>query len=387
MLRKGFAATVVLLAALVTSAAADPAADPFVSYAGLPGKKALAVAREGDATVSGVAESEPSESAAAFTALQRCEEARFAAALDAACEIVRAGAVEVTSGATIRAGIPADAHPLFLWEFRSPTAKVYLAGSIHVMKPTLYPLPAQFDAAFAASDRIVVEVDTVNAKPEMLQQQMLQHATLPDGATIESVVSPETYSTLSTFLAAQEIPLARVARLRPAMLATQLAVARLVALGYMPNHGLEHHFLQRADDRPVLELESIADQLEVLTSPPPDVQEEMLIETLEQMNTIEPIVADMLTAWFSGDEADFMQLFELTSGSSDGYDAFMDRILDARNATMAERVSGYLATDGTYFVLVGSAHLAGPEGIPAILTARGYPGRRIYSTDVVATTR
>jgi uncharacterized protein YbaP (TraB family) len=111
------------------------------------------------------------------------------------------------------------------------------------------------------------------------------------------------------------------------------------------------------------------------------VQEEMLLETIEQMPTIEPVVTAMLTAWFGGDDAEFLRLFELQSGTTEGYRKFMHRILDERNLTMAERISGYLAGGGTTFVLVGSAHLAGDAGIPAILSGRGYPGHRVFSDE------
>jgi uncharacterized protein YbaP (TraB family) len=76
-----------------------------------------------------------------------------------------------------------------------------------------------------------------------------------------------------------------------------------------------------------------------------------------------------------------MRLFEMQSGETEGYLKFMQRILDDRNVTMAERISGYLATGGVTFVLVGSAHLAGKAGIPAILASRGYPGHRIHSDE------
>jgi uncharacterized protein len=351
------------------------------SYAALPGKKALAVAQIDSTMVSGVADSQPSASAAAFTALERCEQARVRASVDAVCEVIRNGATTVATGASIKATTANEAHPLFLWRYQTSAGTVFLAGSIHVMKGTLYPLPPQFDAAFSGSDRLAVEVDTVNASQETLRQTTLQYALLPSGTTIAAVISPATFAKLSALLTDEEIPLESVERLRPAILSTQLAVTRLVALGYLPTYGLETYFITRAGPRPILQLETMEDQFEALTSPPPKVQEEMLLETIEQMPTIEPVVTAMLTAWFGGDDAEFLRLFELQSGTTEGYRKFMHRILDERNLTMAERISGYLAGGGTTFVLVGSAHLAGDAGIPAILSGRGYPGHRVFSDE------
>ena len=50
---------------------------------------------------------------------------------------------------------------------------------------------------------------------------------------------------------------------------------------------------------------------------------------------------------------------------------------------MADKIAGYLQAPGTTFVLVGAAHLTGPEGIVALLEARGLQGHRINSNDTI----
>ena len=104
------------------------------------------------------------------------------------------------------------------------------------------------------------------------------------------------------------------------------------------------------------------------------VQDEMLAETVEQMDTIEPIISAMIVAWLAGDEREFRRLFDLESGDSPEVQAFMRRLLEDRNVGMADKIAGYLQMPGTTFVLVGAAHLTGPEGIVALLEARGSEG-------------
>jgi len=141
--------------------------------------------------------------------------------------------------------------------------------------------------------------------------------------------------------------------------------------------------MSAAGARPILELETIDQQLAVLTSPPLPVQDEMLAETVEQMGTIEPIISSMIVAWLAGDEREFRRLFDLESGDAPEVQAFMRRLLEDRNVGMVEKIVGYLQTPGTTFVLVGAAHLTGPEGIVALLEARGLKGRRINSNDKI----
>ena len=251
------------------------------------------------------------------------------------------------------------------------------------MKPSLLPLPPQFDAAFARADRIAVEVDTDALAPESVRQKFLDYALLPAGQSLGTDLEAATLAAVSAHLQAQSTSLTSVAAPKPVMLATQLAVTRLSALGYLPEFGLEQHFKSAAGARPILELETIDQQLAVLTSPPMPVQDEMLAETVEQMDTIEPIISAMIVAWLAGDDREFRRLFDLESGDSPEVQAFVRRLLEDRNVGMADKIAGYLQTPGTTFVLVGAAHLTGPEGIVALLEARGLKGRRINSNDSI----
>src|SRR3954447_24976503 len=108
-------------------------------YSTLLPHKALATAPN-DPTLRGVASGEASDEAASIAALARCTAALRGAA---ACEITRIDDAPVSSAAALRARVRSGPHPLFLWKFEAGASTVYLAGSIHVMKPTLFPLPAQ----------------------------------------------------------------------------------------------------------------------------------------------------------------------------------------------------------------------------------------------------
>lgn len=371
-LRQAAIACALLLASLV-------AAGGLSDYSSLPAHKAMAVALD-DPSVRGIASGEPSDQGASIAALKSCIALRPPPGI---CELTRLNDSDVTTGRQIRDRVPRSAHPLFLWEFESGKSKVYLAGSIHVMKPSLFPLPRQFDQAFARADRLAVEVDMNALSPQAIQEAFRKYALLPGGESIGTVLSPTTLAALTAYLKTQSIAPSSVATLKPAMLATQLAVARLSALGYLPEFGLERHFTDSLGQRPTLELETLDEQLAVLTSPTLQVQDEMLAETLEQMDGIEPVVSAMIVAWLSGDDREFRRLFDLQSGTSAEIQAFMRRLLEDRNVGMADTVAGYLATPGTTFVLVGAAHLTGSEGVVALLEARGLRGRRIHSNDPI----
>ena len=47
----------------------------------------------------------------------------------------------------------------FLWQVDSPTTRIYLMGSIHLLRQDVYPLAPVIEEAFAASDILVLEAD------------------------------------------------------------------------------------------------------------------------------------------------------------------------------------------------------------------------------------
>ena len=118
----------------------------------------------------------------------------------------------------------------------------------------------------------------------------------------------------------------------------------------------------------------------------------LLIDTLDQEAEIEPLVAGMISAWFSGDDALFMEMFEAQSGDSELTRQFTEQLLDQRNLGMADEIEGYLRSGSptvpsTYFVLVGAAHLIGENGIINLLEARGIETERLNSNTKIQGTR
>lgn len=376
-----------LFVALTGSADAD-AAGASASLSEAPGYERLARSKA-LAVIPGVpgsntfAHSQPNDLVAAITALRTCDAGR--APQQAACELRKLNDELITSGEEIRARIPAGEHPLYLWQIESPTATVFLAGSVHILKPSLYPLPPAYDAAFAAADTLVVEVNVGAVDPTELQAKTTSYATLPNGQRIQAVLPASLAGQLAASLARYGVPLSQVETLKPAFLMNQIVLLRLTSLGYQGEHGVEQHYLGQLGDRRVLELETLDEQLALLFDQPMDLQKQLLIDTLDQEAGIEPLVAGMIAAWFSGNDALFMEMFEAQSGDSELARQFTEQLLDHRNVGMAERIQHYLASGdvdnpNTYFVLVGAAHLIGENGIVALLKKRGVESTRLTST-------
>ena len=384
MIRKAALLLVTLTSLQILHAETEPLSEAL-GYDRLSESKALAV-------IPGIARSETSthgqanDLMATITALRTCEASRTPD--QPACELRQLNDERITSGAEIRARVPADEHPLYLWRIESPTSTVFVAGSVHILKPSLYPLPAAFEAAFASADTLVVEVNVGAIDPMELQAKTMSYATLPDGKRIQQVLPAELAGELAEALLRYGVPMAQVETLKPAFLMNQIVLLRLTSLGYQGEYGVEQHYLRQLGNRRLLELESLDDQLSLLFNQPMDLQQQLLIDTLAQAAEIEPLVAGMIGAWFGGDDATFMEMFEAQSGDSELTRRFTEQLLDQRNLGMTDKIEGYLDSGSpdarnTYFVLVGAAHLIGDEGIIALLEERDIAAERLTSRTII----
>src|SRR5258705_10276628 len=93
-------------------------------------------------------------------------------------------------------GVRADEPRLFLWRIQSGKATAYLLGSIHVAKPSMYPLDPQIEKAFSNSNVLVVEADASPDKAMAMAMKMMQRATYPPEDGLDKHISRVTYDAL-----------------------------------------------------------------------------------------------------------------------------------------------------------------------------------------------
>ena len=80
-----------------------------------------------------------------------------------------------------------------LWRAVSRDSTVYLLGSVHLLKPDIYPLSEAMERAFVDSSKLVLEVNLDSLNSPDAQQIMLAKALLPEGKTLIEILSPATY--------------------------------------------------------------------------------------------------------------------------------------------------------------------------------------------------
>ncbi|MDR2935430.1 MAG: TraB/GumN family protein [Candidatus Adiutrix sp.] len=264
------------------------------------------------------------------------------------------------------------AEELFLWRLTSPAGKrAYLAGSLHLAGPGLYPLPEPFARAFDEAGSLVVEIDTGTLPQKTVSDFIAARGLAAADRALEDYLTPAT----SGLLAQSGRNRPEYARYRPWLAALAIQMAALEENGFSARYGLDKHFLDQAAGRrlPVVELETFAEQMDILADLGPDEANLFLQATLREAAGLPGIMADFLSAWRRGDVSG---LAELLFDGFKGYPelaGLRDRLIIRRNHLMLKRLRPLLTASGPPpFVVVGAGHLVGEESLLALLAAQDY---------------
>jgi uncharacterized protein YbaP (TraB family) len=263
------------------------------------------------------------------------------------------------------------APPSFIWKISGPNGAVYLVGSVHLLSPDYYPLAPALEAAYEDSDRLVEEVDLGELLSSSSQLALLSSGMLPADKTLSAVVSAKTLALVKNRAAAVGLPFAPLTRMKPWFLSMMLTALEWQKAGFDENLGLDKHFYDLAtkDSKPVQGLETTADQIAAFDGMSAEAQEQLLVSSLEDLDSDLANINALTTAWKAGNAKEVERL-ALSDMQSDP--VLYDRLLVARNQRWLPAIEALLTRPGRAFIVVGAAHLVGPDGLLKALEAKGY---------------
>jgi uncharacterized protein YbaP (TraB family) len=257
-----------------------------------------------------------------------------------------------------------------LWEVHGKHNTVYLLGSIHVLRPTDYPLAPAVLEAYGNAKSVLMEINLDEIDSEQVQAQMLASAMLPDGTTLPDILGKERYARAAALAREVGVDLSLFEQFAPWFVAEAISQLQLTQMGFEAQSGVEMYFLERArsDGKSVAGLETVHDQIALFEAMSPGTQGEYLLSSLEQAHDLPQEVAAMVRAWQHGDSA----WFENELKSELGRDpALYQSVLAARNRKWIPRIEALLNDDKNYLVIVGTGHLVGPGSVIDLLKKDG----------------
>lgn len=257
-----------------------------------------------------------------------------------------------------------------VWRVSSGQNEIYLAGSVHLLKESDYPLPQEFDVAFEKSDKVVFETDIDKLNDPQIAQVLLSKAMIPDNKTLKDILSEDVYKKLEEESSKLSIPLASLSRLKPSMVIITMTGIKMQQMSITAD-GVDQNFHKRAkkSGKALGFLETVEEQLDVLTSMGDGNEDSFVSYSLEDMDEMESAMDELTGSWRNG-SSDLMtnQLTEMKIEYPEIYKSIMVN----RNNNWMPQIVDFLEDKPTEFVIVGALHLHGSDGLLAMLKAKGY---------------
>lgn len=258
-----------------------------------------------------------------------------------------------------------------LWTINGASNRVYLLGSVHMLRETDHPLPSAFFDAYDDAEALVMEMDITAIDPVATQVMVNELGMIGDGRTLGDWLGPDDFAKAQKLAAQANIPLAMLSSAEPWFAAITIDALMLMRLGFSPADGIETRFAGFAerDGKPVSGLETERQQLEMLDGLSPQAQRDLLMQTLAESEDAEASMNSLVTAWRNGDTA--LLESDLLKEIRD-YPEIYQTIVVRRNENWLNTITGLLDKTDDYLVIVGAMHTIGDNGVPELLRAKGY---------------
>lgn len=261
-----------------------------------------------------------------------------------------------------------------LWRLSRGGRESYLYGTLHAGRPDWLALGPQTDAALARTGVLALEINVMDPAVQAALREVTQGPSRRLPADLMQA--------LRAAWAAECLPVDDLAQGATEFQVTHLAIAQAQRQGLFPLYGAESALLMRSlrTERPVVGLESVQTQLDSLLARSETEAVEMVREALaDWRDPRAPQILERLTrAWASGDlqdletYADWCECLQTPTERET-----FARLLDGRNPGMANAIER-LHAEVSVFAAVGALHLIGPQGLPALLRAKGFTVSRVF---------
>jgi uncharacterized protein YbaP (TraB family) len=135
--------------------------------------------------------------------------------------------------------------------------------------------------------------------------------------------------------------------------------------------GLDKYFFDKATAarKAIVGLETAESQIDRFDQMPEPLQEQLLLSTLEDLDAESRELTSIVASWQRGDAASLEKT--LLDGFKK-YPAAYSSLIVERNNNWMPQLDRCLARASSCLVVVGAAHLVGPDGLLALLQRKGY---------------
>lgn len=258
-----------------------------------------------------------------------------------------------------------------IWQVSNGKNTVYLGGTFHMLKPSDYPLPKEFEEVYKKVNWLVFETDIEQLESPEFQQKFIKAMSLPSGQILADKLSPQAYSGLIHYAAKNNLDTGRLQHFKPQMIGLIISLEELKKYG-LTAQGVDDFMADKAklDGKMVTKLESIDEQINYIATMGEGNESDLILQTLADINDLSQDLTIMSSAWRAGDRENLF-----TTGIKpmmEDYPQVYRSLLVERNNNWLPKIERLIKQPEEKFILVGALHLIGEDGLLQQLKNRGY---------------
>ena len=257
-----------------------------------------------------------------------------------------------------------------VWKVSKDSDYIYLAGTVHILPPSEFPLPKEFDIAYANTDAVILETELPAEGDTAFQAKMMKIMTYSQEKTLRDYVSKKTYSQLEAYATEMGASMVMLERFKPGLLLTIFTMMEVQRAG-LKGEGVDAYFdkLAKKDGKKLEYLETIDFQLNMIANMGEGNEDKFLLQNLEEFKDFKPLLLKLIAAWRSGD-MNTLNTIALEPMKKDPQS--MKQLLTDRNNNWIPLIDAMFTDDDKELVMVGAAHLVGEQGVITLLENKGY---------------
>lgn len=258
-----------------------------------------------------------------------------------------------------------------VWKVSKGDDYLYIGGTVHLLPPSAFPLPPEFEQAYNATDTLVLEAKMPAPDDTAAQTAMIQAMAYSDGRSLSKVLSPEVYQQVSDYFAPYGVQLQQLDGYKPGFIMLQMLALEMMK-AQMAGEGVDVYFDKKAqaDGKAQAYLETVESQIELLANMGEGYEDAFIQMNLAQFGDFKAYFSAMIDAWRAGDMA---KLDELAVKPARELDPVLYQALFVkRNQAWLPQIKQMFGNTEKELVLVGGGHLAGEHSVLALLKQAGY---------------
>ena len=258
-----------------------------------------------------------------------------------------------------------------VWKVSKNGKSLYLGGTVHILPAEQYPLPAAFEHAFHASDKLIFEAPLPDPSDVAAESDMMSKMAYTNGQTLSKTLQQSTYTNLNQYFASFGMSASQFDAFKPGFIIIMMSMLE-IKKSYLSGEGVDAYFLKKGhqEKKLVRYLETADFQISLLANMGLGDEDNLINSSIKSNEDFANKFKKIITAWRSGNKTALHQaiLEDAINFNTATYNA----LFKDRNHRWLPKIIHTFSRPETSFVLVGVGHLVGHDGLLSLLKKQGY---------------